>query len=390
MAGLACVVQRYGNGVVGGSESLAREVCEHLVRRGHDVTVYTSTAADYTTWAPFFPEGETWLRGVRIRRFHSRTQREMATFNERSDRFFGEGPRGGQADWDWLQAQGPWCPGLWDEMERHREEHPVLLAFTYLYHPVVHAILNWDGPVLFYPTAHDEAPFHMPIMRQVFERADVCLFLTEDEGALVSRHYAIRAGEVIRCGVDPLPPPRPTGPPASWGQVLPYLVYAGRIEPGKGLELMWQGYEALRPKRPVELLMMGRKNMEIPDIPGIRYLGFLDSAQKSAVLHGAMALVAPSPLESLSLTTLESFLARRPVLVNKNCGPLTEHIGDGQRGLRFGDPESFARGALIFHDHPSVAERMGRAGYEYVWERYRWEVVLDHLDRWVGRFRGDL
>ena len=95
--------------------------------------------------------------------------------------------------------------------------------------------------------------------------------------------------------------------------------------------------------------------------------------------------MAPSPLESLSLTTLESFLARRPVLVNRTCGPLMEHIGDGRRGLSFSDPESFAQGAQILHDHPVVADRMGADGFAYVWERYRWEVVLDRLDGWVGR-----
>jgi len=38
---LACVVQRYGPGVVGGSESHCKAIAGHLAAR-HDVTVLTS------------------------------------------------------------------------------------------------------------------------------------------------------------------------------------------------------------------------------------------------------------------------------------------------------------------------------------------------------------
>ena len=46
---LACVVQRYGLEVVGGSESHCRSIAERLSAH-HDVTVLTSCAADYLSW----------------------------------------------------------------------------------------------------------------------------------------------------------------------------------------------------------------------------------------------------------------------------------------------------------------------------------------------------
>ena len=53
---LACVVQRYGAGVAGGSERHCRELALRLAAH-HDVTILTTCAADYVTWENEFPAG---------------------------------------------------------------------------------------------------------------------------------------------------------------------------------------------------------------------------------------------------------------------------------------------------------------------------------------------
>ncbi len=47
---LACVVHRYGPQATGGSEAHCRAIAHRLAPR-HDVTVLTSCAIDYVTWA---------------------------------------------------------------------------------------------------------------------------------------------------------------------------------------------------------------------------------------------------------------------------------------------------------------------------------------------------
>jgi len=62
------VVQRFGDEVVGGSEGHARVVAARLAR-SNNVEIATTTAADYWTWAPFYPSGTSDLDALRVHRF---------------------------------------------------------------------------------------------------------------------------------------------------------------------------------------------------------------------------------------------------------------------------------------------------------------------------------
>src|SRR3989442_11334245 len=62
------VVQRYGEGEVGGSEQHARLAARRLAER-HDVEAATTTPLDYWTWAPHFAAGTTAVDGIPVHRF---------------------------------------------------------------------------------------------------------------------------------------------------------------------------------------------------------------------------------------------------------------------------------------------------------------------------------
>ena len=65
---LAVVVQRYGQGVHGGTELHARYIAEHLAQHA-DVDVLTTCAVDDSTCANTLKAGVEKMNGVQVRRF---------------------------------------------------------------------------------------------------------------------------------------------------------------------------------------------------------------------------------------------------------------------------------------------------------------------------------
>ncbi|HEY4946389.1 MAG TPA: hypothetical protein VII19_00720, partial [Acidimicrobiales bacterium] len=74
---VAFVVPRYGPAIIGGAETAARVLAEHLVaRKGWEVDVLTSCAEDFVTWSDVYPEGVEVINGVRVARFASAAGRD--------------------------------------------------------------------------------------------------------------------------------------------------------------------------------------------------------------------------------------------------------------------------------------------------------------------------
>jgi len=384
MISIGVVVQRYGNEVLGGAETLARNVAERLLRSGFRVTVFTTCAKDYLTWRNEYPAGETILRGVTIKRFPVARERDIAAFNRFSDDFFGAAA----ADRDekkWFVEQGPFSPELVEALIAGQKNIDLFFFFTYLYYPTVMGMPALSKPVVLFPTAHDEPPIYLQAMAEVFRRPRALFFLTRAEMELVERLYAppgrlllVRTGLDIRSAIDDRPFRR------RYLLVAPYLLYAGRIEKGKGLEAVFDYYRALKEEAYVDLVLIGKKLMDIPARQGLKYLGYVSEDDKLAAFKGAVLSLQPSPLESLSITTLESFSMQTPVLVNRRCPVLLEHIEASGAGLAYDNEEEFLAGFRQLYRRPGLRRKMGEKGLEYVRKYYSWDAVLAEIKKGIA------
>ncbi len=384
MIRIGIVVQRYGNEVIGGAEALARNVAERLLRQGFRVTVFTTCARDYLTWRNEYPAGESFLRGVAIRRFPVSRERDIAAFNLFSDEFFAQAA----ADRDeerWIAEQGPLCPDLVQGLVAAEKEIDLFLFFTYLYYPTIAGLRAVTKPAILFPTAHDEPPITLAAMGDVFRRPRALFFLTGAEMDLARRLFDPPGSMcLVRTGLDILPAVDEKPFRRRFLLVAPYLLYAGRIERGKGLEAVFDHYRALKREAYVDLVLIGKKMMDLPGIQGLKYLGFVAEAEKLAAFKGAVLSLQPSPLESLSITTLESFSVRTPVLVNRDCPALMEHVNMSGAGLAFGDQQEFLSGFRRIHRRPALRALMGEKGLEYVRQYYSWEAVLREIQAGIA------
>jgi len=380
---IAFVVQRYGREVMGGSELHCRQVAERLADAGFDCTVYTTTARDYITWRNEYDSGETILNGVRIRRYPVDRERDIESFNAFSDRiFFSDHTRDDEIEW--MERQGPVCPGLLDAIEKDEAGFDLFIFFTYLYYNTYWGLQRISGPKSLVPTAHDEPALHLRIMREVFERPDAFVFNTEAEKAMLKRYFDFEGKyqDTVGVGVSIPEIASDSGFCERSGLRSPFLLYAGRIEPGKGCSELLESFSLWAADHPgVQLALIGKRLMDLPERPDIRYLGFVSPEDKNQAMAQAAVTIHPSHMESLCMAALESLAVRTPILVQGGTEPLRQHCVQGNCGLWYTDAREFAAALDLLLEDDELSRALGRGGFRYVRSRYAWPAIIEKYEK---------
>jgi len=423
---IAFVVQRYGAEILGGSEYHCRLIAERLASR-HQVEVLTTCAADYITWKNEYPEGADRVRGVTVRRFANARTRDIQAFNRYSEWIFNN-PHSRDDETEWLRQQGPWCPALTEYLEKNHHQYDVLILFTYLYAPTVLGARVAPHKTILVPTAHDEPAIHLDLYKELFSLPAGMAYNTDVERRFLTTHFSIRAveEETVGCGVDlphSQPPARDAAPGertatadgpgedeaaaddasptfrphlAHRGAIFrrrhrlhgPFVLYGGRIDPGKGCEELIEYFSTyVQENGDASLVLMGVKLMPLPEEPFIRFAGRLSDQERLQALEAATVVVVPSPYESLSLLALESFAVGTPILANARSEVLVDHCHRSNAGLFYADRDEFTECLkLLVADH-RLRAAMGRNGRHYVRQNYRWDVIIGKYERIFARLR---
>ncbi|GAC1479104.1 MAG: glycosyltransferase family 4 protein [Acidimicrobiales bacterium] len=381
------MVQRYGVEVAGGAEAACRELAWRLVARGHDVEVVTSCATSYVDWANHYPPGDETIDGVLVHR--------LPVARPREDRFFG--PMNGRAVWgtkpnplfvqsEWMRFQGPDLPGLVPWLQEQASGFDVVVFVTYLY------ATTWAGlpvaagavPTILLPAAHDEPPFWLPLFDLLLRMPTAFAFLTEEEEALVARRTrVVRPSSIIGLGVDL----DAAGDEARFRDAFgvgdrPYLLYVGRLDPGKGSDELYDYFTTYKARHPSDLalVVVGDPVKPLAPHPDVITTGFVSEQTKVDAIAGCLALVMPSYFESFSLVLAEAWAQSKPALVNGRCAVL---VGQAQRSsgaIPYEGYAQFEAATDLLIEHPDLQRDLGVRGRGYVERRYHWDTVLAHME----------
>jgi len=379
---LAFVVQRYGADVAGGSEGHCRELAERLSAR-HDITVLTTCAKDYVTWANAFPAGHSVEQGVPVIRFPVARQRRMKLFADLSDEVF-EGGATRERQEEWFRENGPDAPALLDHLRAHGREFDLVVFWAYRYFQSYFGLPLVADRAVLVPTAEEDAAINLDVLPEFFDKPIAYLFLTPEEEELVSsRAYRpLRPAAVVGIGLEPssgVTTPRTLLD----GLGIPprYFLYLGRVDRNKGCDALLETFEEYAPTRPdVTLVLAGPAKMQIPAHPQIRALGYVTNEVREALLAHAHALIVPSWYESLSIVLLEAWNYAVPALVNGRCKVLAGQVTRAHGGLYYSFPAEFDEAADYLLSHPAERDALGRQGRAYVDREYRWPTVLSRVE----------
>lgn len=387
---IALVNQRYGLEVNGGSELHCRQLAERL-KEIYDVEVITTCALDYTTWENHYPEGESEINGVKVRRFKVSRERNLKKFDRCSAQVLNNVSHTAEDEQRWIDEQGPYSPECVKYITEHFSEYRVVIFMTYLYYITAtclasHKIKN----ALIIPTAHDEPPIYLGYYKNVFNSPRGFIYNTTEEREFCEKMFGISDIPSIIAGVGIDTPDEGELFDAKKRYGLEdYVLYAGRIDESKGCGTLFKYFEEYKRRNggELKLVLIGKAVMDIPRRDDIVHLGFVSDTEKFSLMKDARLLVLASEFESLSMVALESLAYGRPVLLNGRCKVLRGHCVKSNAGLYFESYFEFEGALDYLLTHTEEYEQMRENGRRYVYENYRWSVIIDKIRSFIEGYK---
>jgi len=171
------------------------------------------------------------------------------------------------------------------------------------------------------------------------------------------------------------------------------VVFAGRLAPEKGVDLLIQAMALLGPPARLEIAGEGPERAALESLaaeraPGrVRFHGRLGRDRLLALLRGATVVAVPSRWhENQPMAVLESFACGVPVVVS-GLGGLPELVEPGRDGeiVAAGDAAAMAGALAAMLADPGRALAMGAAGRAKVERRF---APAPHLRRLERIYRG--
>jgi glycosyltransferase involved in cell wall biosynthesis len=167
---------------------------------------------------------------------------------------------------------------------------------------------------------------------------------------------------------------------------LPYLLFLGRLDPGKGSDELYRYFVQFRRNygHPLKLVIVGEP-VSLPEPhPDVIITGFVDEQTKLDATAGATVFIQPSYFESFSLALCEAWVMRVPTLVQGRCEVLAGQARRSGGAMPYTSYAEFSAGVERLLGDEALRRQMGEDGRSYVLDNYQWGDLTHRWERFLG------
>lgn len=370
---IAVVACRYGTDIVGGAETSLRTIAESLQQAGHQIEVFTTCVRSESDWSTHAPAGTSVTNGVTVHRFPI-DSREPARFQAAQQRLSQAGePAPAESEHDFL-THSIRSRALLDALRERSGEWDAIIAGPYLFGLTFDVARELADKVLLLPCFHNEPAARLPLVLDAYRHVGGVLYHSPEEQRFAEIDIGLNHPRAACIGtvVDTDKVGNPLRGEEQVGSGRRYLLYAGRYSPHKNLPLLLKyarRYAARHPDRFV-FAFVGQGDLDLPDEPWLKDLGFVSETTRRDLIAGAEAVVQLSRLESLSLVALEAWAQGVPVIVDRDCDVLAAQVRRCRGGGEVASYEGFALALNDLWKNPQRWHDLGRQGQQHVREHY--------------------
>lgn len=244
------------------------------------------------------------------------------------------------------------------------------------------------------------------LLERSLPHLDALIAPSRASAGLHRRFAGLTRIEVINHFVPPPAFPRgdgdgATGPPGGGDQPAPapgarpgrpFFLYAGRLEPIKGIGSL---IATFRHRDSQDLVIAGdgglrrRLKLAAAGAPHIRFAGWLPPEPLDRLYRMALAVVLPTRgHEAFSLVVVEAFARGVPVIVHR-FGAQAEIVDETGGGLTYGTPAELEAALEVMASDQEARAEMAERGLEAARGRYSVEAHLESYLGLIGRLAAD-
>ena len=392
MKKIGFVIPWYSEKIPGGAEMELRGLTTHLHESGVELEILTTCVKEFSAdWNDnYFRAGVEKVHGFTLRRFKVR-KRDTAAFDAVNFKIM-NGQSITAVEQETYVRESVNSPELYEYMRSHKDEYSLFVFIPYMFGTTYNGMQVCPEKTVMIPCFHDEAYVYMDVYKPVFERIAGIIYHAQPEFELANRIFNLSAVSQAVLGEGVYTELTSDGERfrKKYGIKEDFILYAGRKDHGKMVHILLKYFEEYKKRRnsAMKLVLIGGGNIEMPESlvksGEVIDLGFIDIQDKYDAQAAALALCQPSQFESFSLVIMESWLSRRPVMVNAKCEITRNFASVTNGGLYFDNYFEFEGALNYLADHPDVADQMGENGRNYVLSNFAWDVIVE---RYMDFFR---
>ncbi len=384
---LAIVTSRFHPELSGGAEKLALDYA-HLLKNFFQIEIFTSAAKNYITWENELPLGSANWDGIRIHRFPTESPRNLKKMNSYLNKLLKkDGKVDVASEESFIRQQGPYTPSLCKEFLKRECEFKCIILIGYLYYPIVYLTPKIRGKFIIIPTFHEEPVLQLPVYKRTYVDSLNFGFNAPEERELYIRHFKKypKFHRIIGTYIDF---PTVSLEENSSKSMEIRLTTIGRLDLSKGYDHLFSFLTSFQKKYPSikwKLTCLGANHLPPNFIPEwVDSPGYISEERKYEILNQTDIFLNPSPYESFSIATMESWTFKKPVLVNGNSEVMKGHCLRSQGGLFYLDEKDFSPILYYLIKNKATRERMGENGYKYVALNFSKPVIQEKLLEFVN------
>jgi glycosyltransferase involved in cell wall biosynthesis len=232
-----------------------------------------------------------------------------------------------------------------------------------------------------------------PAMRKLFAVLERVLARRADHIIAISQYEYDRGVEIgieadrisaIRNGITRLPP---SVAPAEWADDRLKLLFVGRFDRQKGLDVLLEAAAPLTEKvciRAVGDRIVDYRSPPVAARPGVAFLGWMTGEEVAAQMLSADLLVVPSRWEGFGLVAVEAMRCKLPV-AGSAVGGLNEILDSGRYGFVFPSDNVLALRRFLNEVTPEQLSDYRESAYVHFISNYTVERLAAEIDELYAR-----